>query len=62
MGDEKEDKNTTNVATMPLSSCLQLKYACLKNIGALYVSKGNCLNEALEAYLEVPIYYIYLCY
>lgn len=48
--DEKEDEGNRDLAT--LSSCLQIKYACLKNIGALCASKGN-FDEALEAYLEV---------
>jgi len=48
--DEKEDKDNIDIGT--LSSCLQIKYACLKNIGALCASKGN-FDEALEAYLEV---------
>lgn len=38
-----------------LSSCLQIKYACLKNIGALHVVKGS-LDDALEAYLEVKYF------
>jgi hypothetical protein len=48
--DEKEEKDNRDIGT--LSSCLQIKYACLKNIGALCASKGN-FDEALEAYLEV---------
>lgn len=47
--DEKEDEGNRDLAT--LSSCLQIKYACLKNIGALCASKGD-FDEALEAYLE----------
>lgn len=34
-----------------LSPALQLKYACLKNIGTLQQAQG-CLEDALDAYLE----------
>ena len=34
------------------SPALQLKYACLKNIGALYLSRES-YYDALDAYLEV---------
>lgn len=34
---------------------LQIKYACLKNIGALCTLKGD-QEDALEAYLEVLIH------
>lgn len=47
-----DDKDNKGHNTAQLSSCLQIKYACLKNIGALHGSRGN-LDEALDAYLEV---------
>jgi hypothetical protein len=48
--DEKENKDNKDIGN--LSSCLQIKYACLKNIGALCAAKGS-FDEALDAYLEV---------
>ena len=41
------EKNET-----PLSPCLQIKYASLKNIGALQQLLG-CPIDAIDAYLEV---------
>lgn len=41
-----------NVQSQKRSSSTQIKYACLKNIAALYVLKGST-EEAVEAYLEV---------
>ena len=35
-----------------LTPALQLRYACLKNIGILHYGKGNH-EDALDAYLEV---------